>query len=136
MKSLPSPFIFTNRSFIARESNRFARRSRRDWTFVISLAHLAPARPPSSITNNNSSFGDLMRHILVTNAKGGCGKSTIATSLAAYFASEGYATALVDYDPQASALSWLEERPAEFAPITPVAGFDSGLKTVPRSAEF
>ncbi|HVJ29720.1 MAG TPA: ParA family protein, partial [Gammaproteobacteria bacterium] len=48
-----------------------------------------------------------MRHILVTNAKGGCGKSTIATSLAAYFASEGYATALADFDPQGSALSWL-----------------------------
>ena len=77
-----------------------------------------------------------MRHILVTNAKGGCGKSTIATSLAAYFASEGYATALVDYDPQASALSWLAERPAEFAAITPVPGFDSGLKTVPKSAEY
>jgi chromosome partitioning protein len=77
-----------------------------------------------------------MRHILVINPKGGCGKSTIATSLAAYFASEGYATALADYDPQASALSWLEERPAEFAPITGVPGFDSGLKTVPRSAEY
>ncbi|HET7133603.1 MAG TPA: ParA family protein [Gammaproteobacteria bacterium] len=77
-----------------------------------------------------------MRHILVINPKGGCGKSTIATSLAAYFASEGYATALADYDPQASALSWLEERPADFAPITPVPGFESGLKAVPRSAEY
>ena len=27
-----------------------------------------------------------MRHILVLNSKGGCGKSTIATSLAAYYA--------------------------------------------------
>ncbi len=67
-----------------------------------------------------------MRHILVTNAKGGCGKSTIATSLAAYFASEGYATALADFDPQGSALSWLEQRPADYAPITAVRGFESG----------
>jgi chromosome partitioning protein len=77
-----------------------------------------------------------MRHILVTNAKGGCGKSTIATSLAAYFASEGYATALADFDPQASALSWLEQRPKDFAPITGVPGFESGLKNVPRNAEY
>ncbi len=77
-----------------------------------------------------------MRHILVTNAKGGCGKSTIATSLAAYFASEGYATALVDYDPQASALTWLQQRPADYAPITGVAGFESGLKGVPRTTEY
>jgi len=77
-----------------------------------------------------------MRHILVTNAKGGCGKSTIATSLAAYFASEGYATALVDYDPQASALSWLQQRPADYAPITGVPGYESGLRHVPRSAEY
>ena len=52
-----------------------------------------------------------MRHILVTNSKGGCGKSTIATNLAAYYADEGYATVLADYDPQGSALSWLHERP-------------------------
>ncbi len=77
-----------------------------------------------------------MRHILVTNAKGGCGKSTIATSLAAYFASEGYATALVDYDPQASALSWLAQRPEDYAPITGVPGYESGLKGVPRTAEY
>jgi chromosome partitioning protein len=77
-----------------------------------------------------------MRHILVTNAKGGCGKSTIATSLAAYFASEGYSTALADFDPQASALSWLEQRPADFAPIVGVRGFETGLTHVPRSAEY
>jgi chromosome partitioning protein len=77
-----------------------------------------------------------MRHILVANAKGGCGKSTIATSLAAYFASEGYATALADYDPQASALSWLEQRPEEYAPIVGIAGFNDGLRTVPRNTEY
>lgn len=77
-----------------------------------------------------------MRHILVTNAKGGCGKSTIATSLAAYFAGEGYSTALADFDPQASALTWLEQRPAEYAPIAAVRGFETGMKTVPRSAEY
>ena len=77
-----------------------------------------------------------MRHILVTNAKGGCGKSTIATSLAAYFASEGHATALVDYDPQASALTWLEERPKDFAPIVAVPGFESGMRNVPRNVDY
>lgn len=77
-----------------------------------------------------------MRHILVTNAKGGCGKSTLATNLAAYYASEGYATALVDYDPQESALAWLEERPEEYAEITAVAGFEGGLRQVPRQTEY
>ena len=77
-----------------------------------------------------------MRHILVTNAKGGCGKSTIATSLAAYFASEGYATAIADFDPQRSALSWLEQRPADYAPIAAVPAYESGLTKVPRNTEF
>lgn len=77
-----------------------------------------------------------MRHILVANAKGGCGKSTIATSLAAYFASEGYATALADYDPQASALSWLEQRPEEYSPIVGIAGFNDGLRAVPKNTEY
>jgi chromosome partitioning protein len=77
-----------------------------------------------------------MRHILVTNSKGGCGKSTLATNLAAYFASEGYETVLADYDPQGSALEWLDERPEEYAPITGISGFDEGLRHVPRNADF
>src|SRR5262245_10616617 len=77
-----------------------------------------------------------MRHILVTNAKGGCGKSTIATSLAGYFASEGYATALADFDPQQSALSWLELRPKDYPAIAGLAAHDEGLKHLPRSTEY
>ncbi len=77
-----------------------------------------------------------MRHILVTNAKGGCGKSTLATNLAAYYASEGYATALADYDPQGSALSWLDERPETAAPITGLAAYDEGLRHLPRNADY
>lgn len=77
-----------------------------------------------------------MRSILVVNAKGGCGKSTIATNLAAYYASEGFGTTLADFDPQRSALGWLEERPADYEPITGVEGFDKGLRSMPRSTEY
>src|SRR5919108_5069372 len=49
---------------------------------------------------------------LVINPKGGSGKSTIATTLAAYFAGAHIPTALMDYDPQGSSLNWLRQRPA------------------------
>ena len=77
-----------------------------------------------------------MRHIMVMNAKGGCGKSTIATNLAAYYASEGYETALADYDPQQSSLDWLAERPEEYAAITGLAAYKDGLRHIPRNAEY
>lgn len=51
-----------------------------------------------------------LQRILVTNAKGGCGKSTLATNLAAYFAHHGSPTALLDYDPQGSSLQWIKLR--------------------------
>jgi chromosome partitioning protein len=77
-----------------------------------------------------------MRTILVTNAKGGCGKSTLATNLAAYYASKGYRVALADYDPQASSLDWLAERPAQLPVIDGIAAYESGLTHLPRSADF
>jgi len=77
-----------------------------------------------------------MRHIMVMNAKGGCGKSTIATNLAAYYASEGFETALADFDPQESSLDWLRERPDNYAAITGLAGHKEGLRHLPRSADY
>ena len=77
-----------------------------------------------------------MRHIMVMNAKGGCGKSTLATNIASYFATEGASVALADYDPQRSSLDWLERRPSDRAPIQGVAGFEDGLRHAPRSADI
>ncbi len=77
-----------------------------------------------------------MRHILVLNAKGGCGKSTIATNLAAWFSGAGNKTALVDYDPQRSSLDWLERRPDYLAPIIGIPGYEHGLRGVPRNTDI
>jgi chromosome partitioning protein len=77
-----------------------------------------------------------MRHIMVLNAKGGCGKSTLATNIASYFATEGAAVALADYDPQRSSLDWLARRPDNRASIAAVAAFEDGLRKAPRNADI
>jgi len=77
-----------------------------------------------------------MRHIMVLNAKGGCGKSTLATNIASYFATQGAAVALADYDPQRSSLDWLARRPDNRASIAAVAGFEDGLRHAPRNADI
>ena len=48
--------------------------------------------------------------ILVANAKGGCGKTTLSTNLAASYARQGQAVSLLDMDPQQSAHLWLAQR--------------------------
>ena len=65
-----------------------------------------------------------MRRYIVVNAKGGCGKSTVATNLAAGFAKQGYRTALLDYDPQFSSLGWLKARSPDAAPIFGVSAYE------------
>lgn len=58
-----------------------------------------------------------MLRVLVTNIKGGCGKTTIATNLAAAFAAGGFATGLAEVDRQRSSLSWLKLRASHHRPI-------------------
>ncbi|MGB5347563.1 MAG: AAA family ATPase, partial [Woeseia sp.] len=82
-----------------------------------------------------SAKGSFMRHIMVLNAKGGCGKSTLATNVAGYYATQGKAVALADYDPQGSALDWLELRPADRPEIQTLRGFETGLKGVSRGTD-
>lgn len=59
-----------------------------------------------------------MLTVLVTNPKGGCGKTTLATNLAGAFARTGFKTVLADCDRQKSSLSWLKQRPGEAPAIS------------------
>lgn len=77
-----------------------------------------------------------MRHVMVMNPKGGCGKSTIATNLAAFFATEGKTVALADFDPQGSSLDWLSLRPDDRPEIHGLDGYRDGLRHVPRNADY
>lgn len=67
-----------------------------------------------------------MNTTVVMNAKGGVGKTTIATNLASWFAVNDAPTAIMDYDPQGSSLRWLDQR----APDAPhIHGADAASQT-------
>lgn len=55
--------------------------------------------------------------VVVASPKGGVGKSTLATQIAGYYASQGHAVLLGDADPQQSSHLWLSLRPAAAAAI-------------------
>jgi chromosome partitioning protein len=76
-----------------------------------------------------------MRHVMVLNAKGGCGKSTLATNLAVFFAREGQKVCLADYDQQQTSIDWVMSRPPDLAAIAGVAAHAEGLRNVPRNTD-
>ncbi len=76
-----------------------------------------------------------MRKIMLLNAKGGCGKTTLATNLASYYASQGKAVVLADFDRQGSSMDWLEARPQDRPPIRGIAAWREPLR-VPRSTDY
>jgi chromosome partitioning protein len=55
--------------------------------------------------------------ILVANPKGGAGKTTIATNLAAYLAGKHQRVVVLDMDRQRSAARWLGRRPRGFPEV-------------------
>lgn len=77
-----------------------------------------------------------MRTILVASSKGGAGKTTIATNLAAHFALEGKRTVLVDADRQKSATHWSEKRAGLPSAVLPVDGSRRGWeKALPADTQ-
>ena len=95
---------------------------------IHSLLHSAskPLGQPAVLTS-------AARQILVINAKGGCGKTTIATNLASYYARQGCRTALIDHDPQGSAMQWLSLRDKHHRAIYGVSSSRPVIGGVTRS---
>ena len=69
--------------------------------------------------------------IAVINRKGGSGKSTMATHLAAWLAGEGVAVMLGDVDRQQSTRAWLKRRDASLPTIVPWAIDQRNVLKVP-----
>lgn len=77
-----------------------------------------------------------MRTILVASSKGGAGKSTVSTNLAAYFAVDGKATALLDADRQKSSTHWCEKRAHMETAVLPLDGTRRGWdKSLPEGIQ-
>jgi chromosome partitioning protein len=77
-----------------------------------------------------------MLKVLVASSKGGCGKTTIATNLAAYYALDGKNTVLVDTDRQGSSQRWCEKRVGYGAAVLPISGVRHGWESrIPADAQ-
>jgi len=63
-----------------------------------------------------------LQRILVTNAKGGCGKTTLATNIASHYAHQGKTVRVFDHDSQGSSLAWINRRPDD---STEIVGIDA-----------
>jgi len=70
-----------------------------------------------------------LQKIVILNPKGGCGKTTLATNLASYFALRGPLPALLDCDPQGFSMQWLEGRALHRAPIHGIAAYQKSNTT-------
>jgi chromosome partitioning protein len=78
-----------------------------------------------------------MQKILVASSKGGCGKTTIATNLAAHFAQDGKNTVLVDADRQGSSQHWAEKRAGLATPVLGLSGLRPNWRDkIPDDTQF
>ena len=69
-----------------------------------------------------------LHKIVVLNPKGGSGKTTLATNIAAYYAMRGPAPTLVDCDPRGFSMRWLEKRPNNRPQIDGIAAYQESTR--------
>ena len=69
---------------------------------------------------------DDLHKIVILNPKGGCGKTTIATNLASYFAMRGPPPTLVDCDPGGFSMRWVDKRPPGRPRVHGIAEYEPG----------
>ncbi len=72
---------------------------------------------------------------LVASSKGGCGKSTLVTQLAAYWAQTGQRTAIVDADRQGSSFRWAALRPDNMPGVLAQEGGRRSLGRLPADTQ-
>ncbi|MFQ6004444.1 MAG: ParA family protein [Woeseia sp.] len=70
---------------------------------------------------------DDLHKIVILNPKGGCGKTTLATNLASYYALRGPPPTLIDNDPNGYTMRWLEKRPRNRCEIHGIATYKSSM---------
>ena len=85
---------------------------------------------PLSINDLRHSLHNMPTVALVSR-KGGCGKSTLATHIASYFARAGLPITLGDLDHQQSMRVWLKRRPSAAPAITGWVGESNGTARPP-----
>jgi chromosome partitioning protein len=72
---------------------------------------------------------------LVASSKGGCGKSTVVTQLAAHWAQAGQRTAIVDADRQGSSFRWAALRPDTVPGVLALEGGRRALNKLPADTQ-
>ena len=69
-----------------------------------------------------------LNKIVILNPKGGCGKTTLSTNLASYYAASGPVPAVMDCDPQGSTMAWIERRPVSLPTIHGIAAYKRSMQ--------
>ena len=71
---------------------------------------------------------DTRNKIVILNPKGGCGKSTLVTNIAACYAARGTSPAVMDFDPQCSTMAWLDRRSDKRPVIHGIAAYKKSMQ--------
>ena len=95
------------------------------WSFFGQIGRQDPEIVPQMLITPKR---NTLNKVVILNPKGGCGKSTLATNLAACYARQGPTPAIMDYDPQGSTMGWLDRRPAELPGIHGIAAYKKSMQ--------